>query len=251
MSYVKYIKDQPNIFHTIKINQISCGDGFTMLLDSSNNLYSFGRNDEGQLGFSLDYSKYAIINGKKTLLKPSKIEFFSAEKNLTIKSFVCGSNFTFVLDESNIAYSFGDNSNGQLARNTGGYAVNPNPAVAEFLSPLGQIGKICCGWSHALLLNVNSEVYVWGNYFKDYKKVCDDVDDIVFPKKIEIEDDYVNEENCENDEKFEEINFDENKQNIIIDIASGFNHLAIIVLRGNNKAKELYTWGANEFVNLI
>lgn len=188
------------------------------------------------------------MNGKKTLLKPTKIEFFS-EKNLIIKKIICGSNFTFVLDGNDIPYSFGSNSNGQLARNTQGYEVNPFPDAAEYLVGLGQIRKICCGWSHGIMLNYNGEVFVWGNYFKDYQKVCN-IDDIVIPKKVEIPIyDGIKGNYNNNSDKFEEINIDGENRNII-DIASGSNHLAILLLRNDKRTKELYTWGSNEFVNL-
>jgi len=217
-----------------------------MVLDTLNNLYSFGRNDEGQLGFSLVYSKYTKVNGKKILPKPTKIDFFS-EKNITIKNVICGSNFTFVLDVYDLPYSFGDNSCGQLARNTQEYAVNPNPEIAEYLTDLGIIKKICCGWSHAIMLNNDGEAYVWGNYFKDYKKVCN-IHDTLIPKKIKIEVD----DDATTDyatEKYEEIIINR-KETTVNDISSGSNHLAVIILNISNKTKELFTWGANEFVKI-
>ncbi len=182
-------------------------------------------------------------------MNPTKIEFFS-EKNLNIKNIVCGSNFTFVLDANDFAYSFGDNSNGQLARNTQGNSVNPFPDIAEYLQDLGLINKICCGWSHGIMSNYAGEVFVWGNYFNDYKKICD-LDDIIKPKKVEIPiDDCIKEVYDDNDQKkFQKISI-EAQNSRVIDICTGFNHLAIIVLRSDNKSKELYTWGANEFVCL-
>lgn len=216
-----------------------------MILDDLNNLYSFGRNDEGQLGFSHDFSKYTIVNNKKTFLRPTKIDYFT-EKNIIIKYLICGGNFTFVIDINNIPYSFGDNSCGQLARNTDGYANNPYPYIAQFLKDLGNIKKLCCGWSHALMINDIEEVYVWGNYFKDYKKVCN-IEDIITPKKIQIEIDNSNNSEINEIEINKDISNDQ-KTCSTIDIASGFNHLAIIVKNHRTESKELYTWGANEFV---
>lgn len=126
--------------------------------------------------------------------------------------------------------------------------MNPNPDVAEFLVELGPIRKICCGWSHGLMLNQSGEAFTWGNYFKDYKKVCN-IEDTITPKKIEIEYAVGDSENNDAD-KFQEIPI-EGKNRSIIDISSGFNHLAIVVLGKEQKIKELYTWGANEFVRVL
>jgi len=189
----------------------------------------------------LNFDQYKIINGKKTVLNPTKIQYFS-ENNVIINEIISGSNFTFVLDSNNQAHSFGDNSCGQLAQYTEGYAIKPIPHPAEYINALGNIRKICCGWSHGILLNECGEVYVWGNYFKDYKKVSD-VQDILLPKKIEIENPIINKESEINEA---ESNVD--TRLFALDVACGFNHLSVVVINKIKNKKELYTWGANEFV---
>jgi len=209
-------------------------------------LYSFGRNDTGQLGFSLDYTQYRIVNHNKVFLQPKKIESIN---NLIIKEVICGSNFTFILDENKIAYSWGDNSNGQLARDTKGSIYNPHPQKAEFLSYTSEINKICCGWSHGIMLNNNGEVYVWGNYFKDYQKIFDYANDIIIPKSIKIK--FPNPFSEKDNDPINPNGNEENNKYHIIDISSGFNHLSLIAKQNNSNQKELFTWGANEFVWLI
>ena len=43
----------------MKITQVSCGESFTVVLNSSGQVYSFGDNSKGQLGQGIkDQSKY-------------------------------------------------------------------------------------------------------------------------------------------------------------------------------------------------
>jgi alpha-tubulin suppressor-like RCC1 family protein len=232
LSYYKYINEKPNIFNTIKIKQVACGDGFTFVLDQDGVLYSFGKNNDGQLGFSQDFHLNTLVNGIKTVLSPKKSEFFF-DKGIKVKDVICGSNFTFVLDSKDIIYSFGNNSCGQLARLIDKSSNNPKPEIANLLIESGKPIKICCGWFHGMLLNDFGEVYIWGNPYKDYKKVLN-IEDIDIPKKVSI-----------GNEEYSNINF--------VDICCGFNHFAAIGINQENqeKIKELFTWGTNEFVLII
>ena len=41
------------MLETQRIVQVACGDNFTVVLNSNNQLYAFGANDCGQLGFDV------------------------------------------------------------------------------------------------------------------------------------------------------------------------------------------------------
>lgn len=229
LSYEKYIENIPNIFNRIKIKEISCGNAFTLILDDNGDVYSFGKNDEGQLGYLLDYSEYEIINSKKANLIPKKIDYFT-NKDIKINKIICGSNFSFVLDENEIIYSFGDNSCEQLARETPNFSSYSNPAEANYLKNFGKITQIKLGWSFGAFLNEFGEVYIWGNIFQDYKKALN-LKDVKFPKNIFLGKDDLK------DFKFREI-------------SCGFSHLLAIGYNEETKENKLLSYGSNEFVKL-
>ena len=75
-----------------KIKKISCGDGFTIFLDTSGLLYSVGKNDKGQLGYELSNNDAAFVDGIKCNPKVTLIEYFK-NKEIKIGDIICGSDF--------------------------------------------------------------------------------------------------------------------------------------------------------------
>lgn len=185
------------------------------------------------------------------MLKPRKIEFFSDNKIL-INNICSGSNFSFVIDMEGKTYSFGDNTNGQLAKQTNFLGANPYPSLANFLQKLENIKSISCGWSHASLLTNSGDAYIWGNPFKEYKSALN-IEDIIFPEKIIINPSdtaeiYEESKGLENNlNESQEIS---KKKFFITDISSGYNHTCFIVFNRNLKQKQLYSLGTNEFVTI-
>ena len=221
-----------------KIKQISCGDGFSLFLDTSGVVYSVGKNDKGQLGYELLNSDSQFVDGIKCNPKVTRIDFFK-DKGIRIDKIACGSDFCFALEflgGNNIdignqeeIYSWGNNELNQLGIDDKKYKYYFNPIKATNLIKIlnqktAKIVKFACGWSFGSFLANNNEIYLWGNPFIEYDKKFKNIE---FPKNIN------NLKNCRK----------------IINISSGFNHLAILSLNRENFV-ELYTYGANEFGQL-
>ena len=223
LGYIKNLAPIQFPIPPISIFKISCGDGYTIFLDKEGSLYSVGRNDKGQLGFELKFEDSAVVSGIKCKSSLTKISYFE-EKKIIIKDIVCGSDFSFAKDDKNEFYSWGNNKNNQLGRdNTITYSFIPEKA--EYINKIQTdnntiIQKLCCGWTHACCYTEKGDCYYWGNPFLDYDKKFKT---IKYPLKINIE-------------------------SKIVDISSGFNHIAMIVM--NNDRKNLFTLGGNDFGQL-
>ena len=242
---IKTIKTIGNLFSSpsvipmevSKIKTISCGDGFTLFLTTNGLVYSVGRNDKGQLGYELNSNSALIVDGIICNNKLTSIDYF-AQNKINIENIVCGADFCFALESSNVddedeteydgIYSWGNNELNQLGIEENKYKYYFNPAKADLLNKIinkqkTKITKLVCGWSHSCLLTKNNLIYLWGNPFKEYNKKY---------KNIKIP-----------------ININKIKNSKIIQISSGFNHIAVLS-KLNNSNIELYTFGANEFGQL-
>ena len=226
-----------------KIKSITCGDGFTLFLTTEGLVYSVGRNDKGQLGYELDNNSSQIVDGIKCNDKLKLIEYFSKNK-INIDKIICGADFCFALenvglneeddldDIDNInegIYCWGNNELNQLGIEENKYKYYFNPTKADLViktlkKQKTTISKLICGWSHSCLLTKNNNIYLWGNPFKEYNKKYKNIKEPII----------INEKNNAK----------------IIDVSSGFNHIAILSKLNIRSKIECYTFGANEFGQL-
>ena len=82
-----------------KINQVSCGDHFTVCVDFEGFIWSFGDNSSGQLGTG----NIASFNVPQKLVNIPPVLSVS-----------CGSEHTLIITKDSNLWSWGSNSNGQL-----------------------------------------------------------------------------------------------------------------------------------------
>jgi len=131
---IEYLDDKTII-------EISAGGNHSLVLDVGGDVYSFGYNDDGQLGRGNNHN----IND------PKKIQIPASAK--TIVAISAGSYHSLVLDNMGNVYSFGDNSAGQLGSGNNdnindpaktdditAYRVLPDPhagavPTADYLAP--------------------------------------------------------------------------------------------------------------------
>ena len=173
-----------------KIKSISCGDGFTLFLDTDGKVYSVGRNDKGQLGYELNNNSAQFVDGIKCNNKVTLIDFF-VKKMIKIQKIACGSDFSFALEFLNTSidvdfnnlrltqkipeelFAWGSNELHQLGIEEKKYKYYFTPTKANLVNKIlnkqkTKIKNLVCGWSHACLLAENDNVYLWGNPFKEY-----------------------------------------------------------------------------------
>ena len=126
--------------------QVSCGSAFTICLSENGELYSFGRNDLGQLGLGGDEPCYT---------SPQKLE------SLKHVEFVeCGGNHVFCKTLNDKIFCWGNNKNTQLGL---GNTDNQNTPILCSSLLNEYIFDFKCGAKHTLALVINQEVLGCGS----------------------------------------------------------------------------------------
>eukprot|EP01080_Neovahlkampfia_damariscottae_P000904 gene904-9814_t len=133
----------PN-FNNVK--QVAAGDFFSLMLLETGMVYGMGRNFFGALG---DGTKISRTTPVPIALENSNIVYIAA-----------GGGHSMILKSDGKAYSFGDNSLGQVGVNTATKFITVPTAVVGDNS---KIVKISLGGAHSLFLKSNGKVYGLGS----------------------------------------------------------------------------------------
>ncbi|OAB47378.1 S-layer homology domain-containing protein [Paenibacillus antarcticus] len=129
--------------------QIDSGGYHTVALDSAGNVWTWGNNEEGQLG-----------NGTQTQSNvPVKIEITEGGSPVTIVKVAGGAQHTVALDESGHVWTWGVNSKGQLGT---GETSAPVLSPAK-ISGISDVQNIAAGAHHTIAIKTDNTVWVWGD----------------------------------------------------------------------------------------
>jgi alpha-tubulin suppressor-like RCC1 family protein len=130
----------------LNITVIKCGAYHTMALTQSGEVYTWGSNYLGQIGFG----------DNKMNLIPTKVKGLDENE---IKMISCGFNHSMALTESGSVYSWGYNRFGQLGFGNKKYSNTPKQIEMKDII----IDKITCGAIHSLFLTNNGVIYAFGD----------------------------------------------------------------------------------------
>ena len=177
------------------IKEISCGYDFSMCLSRDGELYSFGANYYGQLG----HGDTVTLNHPKKIEIMKEVDFVQCSyfyvicKNIDDEIFVwgindngqlgighkknqmtpfkhenwmkdvvdvkCGREHTLVLTSTLDVYSFGENFTGKLGRVT-----ERNKSFSLTIIPnLSQIIRIECGFNYSMCIDIENNLFVFGD----------------------------------------------------------------------------------------
>jgi alpha-tubulin suppressor-like RCC1 family protein len=133
-----------------------------MILTHENEVYSWGADTAGQLGFrgfdSLN-TPHKIPGYISSEPKQGARTYFSKWKEL--KQIFCGTAHSIVLTYDHKIYIWGHNTFGEL-----GFGDNTHhrrtAQILNFLAQPEKIKQIACRGNHTMLLTYSNEVYVWG-----------------------------------------------------------------------------------------
>jgi alpha-tubulin suppressor-like RCC1 family protein len=170
--FEKAINNIPNTYIPVlvrnlnNIKQVSAGSYHTLVLTKEGQVYSFGRNELGQLG----------LGHTKTIIDPTSIPNL---KNIVQTS--AGENHSLLLTQNGEIYSFGNNQYGQLG--LGDYEKRSTPTL---IPNINNIMQISAGGYYSLLLNKNGEVYSFGKEARG-KLGLGDCENQIVPTLIPIE----------------------------------------------------------------
>ncbi|KAF0698331.1 Aste57867_11051 [Aphanomyces stellatus] len=116
--------------------QVACGYYHSVALSQSGKMYTFGRNDYGQLG----------LGHKQTMATPMLVTHLNA---FTIVDVACGCYHTLALSDLGRVYPFGRNNHGQLGTNN--TLDSTFPTFIEALRDV-KVRKIAAGFYHTVCL---------------------------------------------------------------------------------------------------
>ncbi len=177
---------------------------------ASASVHTWGFNSAGELG-----SGSSTIG--KIITTPSPINA-TIMKNEKIQDICCGENFCVAVGTSGSAYSWGDNTVGQLGDGSG-----INQASPVLVKTKEKIMSISCGQGHVLAKTNAGKVLAWGWNYRG--QVADNMDQNIIPtpKKIAF--------------------FDQNF--VIVQVVAGYQHSVALTNDGT-----VYTWGDNSMGQL-
>lgn len=130
----------------VPVQAVSCGDTHTLVATKSGALFSFGRNQNGQLG-----------NGSLVdCLEPQQVESLAEEKVIEV---ACGAEHSVCCTEDGRVYAWGWGRYGNIG--DGDTHDRQRPTRVLGLNDV-KITKIACGWRHTLAIDESGSVFSWG-----------------------------------------------------------------------------------------
>ncbi|XP_048799412.1 probable E3 ubiquitin-protein ligase HERC4 [Lagopus muta] len=133
----------------IPIAQIAAGGAHSVVVSLSGAVYSWGKNDFGQLGLGHTEDRDC----------PSYVEALEHWKAVFIS---CGADHTAVLSKDGLVYTFGAGGAGQLGHNSTRNELTPR-VVAELWG--ARVSQVACGRQHTLVYVPSlDKVYSFGSY---------------------------------------------------------------------------------------
>ncbi|XP_075998034.1 putative E3 ubiquitin-protein ligase HERC3 isoform X2 [Genypterus blacodes] len=126
--------------------QIAAGGDQSFALSVSGNVFSWGRNNCGQLGLG-------DTTDRQT---PTAVHSLNLKKTIAIS---CGKDHTTILTKDGAVFTFGSGQYGQLGHNS--FTDELHPRLVAELSE-AKVTKIACGRHHTLVLTESKQVYAFG-----------------------------------------------------------------------------------------
>ena len=203
---------KPKVIYSLldkKIKKIFSGYESNFLIDEKNIIYSFGNNDNGQLGIKYDLNNIFIDENN-----PKEIKINELENNEYIKDIYCAEKFSFFLSNKNRIYitnkisepkklnyffekekiikiSIGDNFCLFLTGWGNVYNIDYNENNSEIINDkinkvpnLNNIQKIFCGYKHCFAIAKNNIIFCWGNNYRGQLGLNDNSEHVLIPKKL-------------------------------------------------------------------
>ena len=134
----------------IHFTQTSAGMSLSLAMGSDGNLYSWGLNDSGQLGRST------------TITPADRPGLVTPPTGVHFTQFTAGYSQSLAIGSDGNLYSWGDNSRGQLGRDTGSATYDATPGRVSM--PTGiTCTQISGGTFYSLALGSDGNIYSWGD----------------------------------------------------------------------------------------
>ncbi|XP_058522623.1 probable E3 ubiquitin-protein ligase HERC6 [Ochotona princeps] len=146
-----FIPSKIKALSEIKIIQVSCGHHHSLALSADSQVFSWGKNSDGQLGLDRELLWQASPQRVKSL------------QGIPVAQVAAGGAHSFALSVSGTSFGWGSNNAGQLAL-SGSHvlAQSPKPRSVGALQTLGVV-SISCGSEHTAVLTQDGKVFTFGD----------------------------------------------------------------------------------------
>ena len=139
-----------------KIVAITCGESYTLVIDSTGQIHAWGNNTYGQLG-----NNTLLGNNGTSQTIPIAVTLGSISGK-TIVAITAGRYHTIALDSTGQMHAWGYNGQGEIGNNT--YLTQKIPIAITLGSISGKIiVTIAAGNYHTLALDSTGQIHAWGN----------------------------------------------------------------------------------------
>ena len=141
------------------VTQVAAGDDFSLVVTSTGELFAFGDNEYGQLGFGTN-------NGTNSP-NPSPTEVQLPGGSGTVTAVAAGDDFSLVATSAGDLYSFGNNYYGQLGTttNNGVNTANPSLEAVTLAGQSGSVTQLAAGSGFGLAVTSSGQLYSFGTNF--------------------------------------------------------------------------------------
>uniref|UniRef100_UPI0030DAD8DC RCC1 domain-containing protein n=2 Tax=Bifidobacterium indicum TaxID=1691 RepID=UPI0030DAD8DC len=144
----------------IRFTQTSTGEFHSLAIGSDGNLYTWGRNQYGELGRT---TTSGTDPTPSIVAKPA-----GAPAGFTWTQATAGWQYSMAIGSDGNLYTWGDNQFGQLGRDTNSGTLNPNPTPAVVAKPAGAPAgftwtQAITGWYHSMAVGSDGNLYTWGD----------------------------------------------------------------------------------------
>ena len=142
-----------------QMTTISAGDDFVVALDVDGNIWTWGNNENGQLGRGDIGEAYSAT--------PQMLNVQANSQNVKFINVVAEKDFAFALTNSGSVYSWGTNFYRQLGNGATSNSNVPKSVVkgasASSSAVLEDVIKVVAGDDFAAVLKRNGDIFVWGD----------------------------------------------------------------------------------------
>ncbi|XP_029174872.1 RCC1 and BTB domain-containing protein 1-like [Nylanderia fulva] len=143
-----------------RISHIACGSNFSIVITYASKVYSWGNNEYGQLGHTVENPLHKINKQcNKVCYSPVEITTFSDK---IITRVVCGKEHTLALSNEGKLYTWGRNNYGQLG--IGNEKDSPCPNLLSMKEKILDVAAVYTS-DISVALGCDNHVYVWGCCF--------------------------------------------------------------------------------------
>jgi alpha-tubulin suppressor-like RCC1 family protein/tRNA A-37 threonylcarbamoyl transferase component Bud32 len=145
-NYIKSMPTKLKALNDIKIKMISCGFSHSIALTENGCVYSWGLNEDGQLG----------IGSTKNSNTPKQIQM----KDIIIDKITCGETHSLLLTNNGVIYAFGNNILGQIGNGMKGCIETPIKLNHE-----KRFIDIASHWraNISIAQSLDNKYYIWGD----------------------------------------------------------------------------------------